>query len=66
VHSSLSDPAESERRLGAAGLSTRVAAEHEGELGPVGREREAYLRSIGVVDDDRTERMVVVEGRLDA
>jgi hypothetical protein len=44
----------------------RVAAEHEGELGPIGREREDYLRSIGVVDDDRTERMVVVEGRLDA
>jgi release factor glutamine methyltransferase len=66
VHSSLSDPAESQRRLAAAGLSTRVAAEHEGELGPVGREREEYLRSIGVVGDDHTERMVVVEGRLDA
>ena len=66
VHSSLSDPALSERRLAAAGLATRVVAEHEGELGPVGREREDYLRSIGVVDDDRTERMVVVEGRLDA
>ena len=66
VHSSLSDPAESERRLAAAGLATRVVAEHEGELGPVGREREDYLRSICVVDDDRTERMVVVEGRLDA
>jgi release factor glutamine methyltransferase len=66
VHSSLSDPSETERRLAAAGLSMRVAAEHEGELGPVGREREDYLRSIGVIDDDRTERMVVVEGRLDA
>jgi release factor glutamine methyltransferase len=66
VHSSLSDPAESERRLAAAGLSTRVAAEHEGELGPVGREREDYLRSIGVVEGDGAERMVVVEGRLDA
>jgi release factor glutamine methyltransferase len=66
VHSSLSDPAESERRLAEAGLTTRVAAEHEGELGPVGREREQYLRSIGVVADDRSERMVVVEGRLDA
>jgi release factor glutamine methyltransferase len=66
VHSSLSDPAESERRLAATGLATRVAADHEGELGPVGREREDYLRSIGVVDSDRAERMVVVEGRLDA
>jgi release factor glutamine methyltransferase len=66
VHSSLSDPAESERRLAAAGLSPRVAAEDEGELGPIAREREDYLRSIGVVGDDRTERMVVVEGRLDA
>lgn len=66
VHSSLSDPAESERRFAAAGLTTRIAAEHEGELGPVGREREDYLRSIGVVADDGTERMVVVEGRLDA
>jgi release factor glutamine methyltransferase len=66
VHSSLSDPAESERRLAEAGLTTRVAAEQEGELGPVGREREQYLRSIGVVADDRRERMVVVEGRLDA
>jgi release factor glutamine methyltransferase len=66
VHSSLSDPAESERRLAATGLGTRRAAEDEGELGPVGREREEYLRSIGAVNDDRTERMIVVEGRLDA
>ncbi len=66
VHSSLSDPDESQRRLAAAGLSTRIAAEDEGELGPVGRGREEYLRTIGVVDEDRTERMVVVEGRLDA
>ena len=66
VHSSLATPEESERRLAATGLATRIAAEHEGELGPVGRERESYLRSIGVVDDDRTERMVVVQGRLDA
>lgn len=66
VQSSLSDPAESERRLAATGLGTRVAAEHEGELGPVAREREDYLRSIGAVDGDGAERMVVVEGRLDA
>jgi release factor glutamine methyltransferase len=66
VHSSLSDPAETERRLAAAGLTTRIAAEHEGELGPVGREREAYLRSIGAVEGDGAERMAVVEGRLDA
>jgi release factor glutamine methyltransferase len=66
VHSSLSDPAETERRLAAGGLSPRIAAEHEGELGPIAREREEYLRSIGRVDGDRAERMVVVEGRLDA
>ena len=66
MHSSLFDPAESERRLAAAGLGARVVVEHEGEFGPIGREREDYLRSIGVVDDDRTERMVVVEGRLSA
>src|SRR3954447_26981351 len=66
VHSSLADPAETERRLTSHGLSSRVAAEHEGELGPIGREREDYLRSIGVVDGDGAERMVVVEGRLDA
>jgi release factor glutamine methyltransferase len=66
VHSSLSNPAESERRLTAAGLGTRIVAEHEGELGPIGRAREDHLRSIGVVDGDGTERMVVVEGRRDA
>ena len=63
VHSSLATPEESERRLAATGLATRIAAEHEGELGPVARERLGYLRSIGVVDGTETERMVVVEGR---
>ena len=63
VHSSLADPEESERQLAAAGLSTRIAAEHDGELGPVARDRMDYLRSIGVADEAATERMVVVEGR---
>ena len=63
VHSSLADPDESERRLAAAGLTTRIAEEHHGELGPVARERIDYLRSIGVADEAVTERMVVVEGR---
>jgi release factor glutamine methyltransferase len=62
VHSSLALPEESERRLAAAGLATRVAAVHDGELGPVARERLAYLRSIGVADASATERMAVVEG----
>jgi release factor glutamine methyltransferase len=66
VHSSLSDPGESLRRLDAAGLSARIAAEHVGELGPVGRERFAYLRSIGAADASARERMVVVEGRCEA
>src|SRR3954447_9624999 len=65
-HSSRAEPAETERRLAAVGLRTRIAADHEGELGPIGREREDYLRAIGVVDGDGAERMVVVEGRLDA
>ena len=63
VHSSLADPGESERRLAAAGLTTRIAAEHDGELGPVARARMDYLHSIGVADEEATERMVVVEGR---
>ena len=63
VHSSLATPVESERRLAAAGLATRIAAEREGALGPVARARLGYLRSIGVVDGTETERMVVVEGR---
>jgi release factor glutamine methyltransferase len=63
VHSSLADPAESERRLAACGLSTSIAAEHAGTLGPVARERLGYLRSIGVADASQAERMVVVEGR---
>ena len=66
VHSSLSDPEESLRRLAATGLATRVAAEHHGELGPVARERLDYLRSIGAADPSETERMVVVEGRREA
>jgi release factor glutamine methyltransferase len=63
VHSSLAKPDESERRLAATGLSTRVVAEHEGKLGPVAQERIDYLRSIGVADASEEERMVVVEGR---
>src|SRR5829696_7209234 len=66
VHSSLATPEESERRLAAAGLTTRIAAEHDGDLGPVARERLDYLRSIGVADDSRHEQMVVVEGRREA
>jgi release factor glutamine methyltransferase len=63
VHSSLAHPEESERRLAATGLSTRIVAAHEGELGPVAQERFGYLQSIGVADADAAERMVVVEGR---
>ena len=63
VHSSLASPEESERRLAAAGLTTRVVAAHDGELGPVALERLGYLRSIGVADRSVAERMVVVEGR---
>jgi release factor glutamine methyltransferase len=66
VHSSLTDPAQSERRLAAAGLVTRIVAEHEGELGPVARERLGYLRSIGAAGGSEAERMVVVEGRREA
>jgi release factor glutamine methyltransferase len=64
VHSSLARPEETERRLAAHGLEPGVAAEHDGTLGPVARERLDYLRSIGVADDSLSERMVVVEGRL--
>jgi release factor glutamine methyltransferase len=64
VHSSLASPEESERRLAAAGMATRVVAAHDGELGPVGQERHDYLRSIGVADASGAERMVVVEGRV--
>ena len=63
VHSSLASPEESERRLAAAGLATRIVAEHDGELGPVARDRADYLRSIGVADGSAAEQMVVVEGR---
>ena len=63
VHSSLARPEETERRLAAAGLVTRIAAEHDGQLGPVARERLGFLRSIGAADGSEAERMVVVEGR---
>jgi release factor glutamine methyltransferase len=63
VHSSLARPEETERRLAARGLESGVAAEHDGTLGPVARERLDYLRSIGVADRSLRERMVVVEGR---
>jgi release factor glutamine methyltransferase len=64
VHSTLARPEETERRLAAHGLEPGVAAEHDGLLGPVARGRFDYLRSIGVVDETRAERMVVVEGVL--
>jgi hypothetical protein len=63
VHSSLADPEESQRRLAARGLATRVPAEHDGELEPIGRERLGCLRAIGAADRSASERMVVVEGR---
>jgi release factor glutamine methyltransferase len=66
VHSSLARPEETERRLAARGLEPAVSATHDGTLGPVALERLDYLRSIGVVDDSLSERMVVVEGRLPA
>jgi release factor glutamine methyltransferase len=64
VHSTLARPEETERRLATHGLEPAVAAEHDGTLGPVARERLDYLRSIGVADDSLAERMVVVEGRM--
>ena len=64
VHSSLAAPEESERRLVATGMSARIAAAHDGELGPVARGRLGYLRSIGAADASGAEQMVVVEGRL--
>ena len=64
VHSTLARPEETERRLAAHGLEPGVAAEHDGTLGPVALGRFDYLRSIGVADDSRAERMVVVEGRM--
>jgi release factor glutamine methyltransferase len=66
VHSSLADPGETERRLAARGLTTSIAAEHQGTLGPVARERLDYLRSIKAADASGDERMVVVEGRREA
>jgi release factor glutamine methyltransferase len=63
VHSSLSRPEETERRLAEQGLAAGVVAEHEGALGPIARSRLDYLRSIGVVGASLRERMVVVEGR---
>jgi len=66
VHSSLARPDDTERRLAAHGLEPGVAAEHDGTLGPVARERLGYLRSIGVADDSISEQMVVVEGRMPA
>ena len=66
VHSSLARPERTASRLVAQGLEAAVAAEHDGSLGPVGRERLDYLRSIGVADESLAERMVVVEGSLPA
>lgn len=63
VHSSLSRPEETERRLAEQNLDAAVVAEHEGELGEIAHERVGYLRSLGVVDGSLRERMVVVEGR---
>ena len=62
VHSSLARPEQTASRLAAQGLEAAVAAVHDGSLGPVGRERLDYLRSIGVADESLAERMVVVEG----
>ena len=66
VHSDLADPAETERRLAEHGLRTGIAASHDGTLGPVARERLAYLRSIGLAAGGQAERMVVIEGRREA
>ena len=66
VQSSLARPEQTASRLAAQGLEAAVAAEHAGSLGPVGRERLDYLRSIGVADESLAERMVVVEGRVPA
>jgi release factor glutamine methyltransferase len=66
VHSSLARPELTERRLAEHGLEPKVAAAHDGRLGPVAQARLDYLRSIGVADGSLAERMVVVEGRVPA
>jgi release factor glutamine methyltransferase len=61
VHSALSGPEESLRRLRAAGLRAGIVERRSVAFGPVLRSRSGWLRDRGLVEDDiETEELVVI------
>lgn len=59
VHSAVCDTDETLDRLRAGGLEADVALRHLGGLGPRLRERAGWLRSVGLLDGEQDELVVI-------
>ena len=59
VHSAICDPDQTLARLGATGLEAEVVFRHLGHLGPLMRERAHWLRSVGLLEGEADEVVVV-------
>jgi release factor glutamine methyltransferase len=59
VHSAVCDTHETLDRLRAGGLEAGIALRHTGRLGPRLRERAGWLRSVGLLDGEQDEVVVI-------
>lgn len=59
VHSAICDPEQTLTRLRATGLEADVVFRHLGHLGPLMRERSHWLRSVGLLEGEQDEVVVI-------
>jgi release factor glutamine methyltransferase len=64
VHSVICAEDETLRALAAAGLETAVVRREPGTLGPLMRQRAAWLRQRGLLGDAEHEEVIIVRGQL--
>jgi release factor glutamine methyltransferase len=59
VHSAICDAAQTLERLAAAGLEPDLVFRHVGRLGPLMSERSGWLRSVGLLEGEQDEVVVI-------
>jgi release factor glutamine methyltransferase len=59
VHSAICDPEQTLTRLRESGLEAAIVFRHLGRLGPLMRERSHWLRSVGLLEGEQDEVVVV-------
>jgi release factor glutamine methyltransferase len=64
VHSVICDEGQTLAALRAAGLESSVVGRHRGPLGPLMRERAAWLRRQGLLAGEDSEEVIIVRGHM--